>query len=329
MIFDYPVLLAVAPLLALLAALVAWRSRRRRIRLARAWSAALATLASARGRGAPLVLGATVLLGGIALAGPRGGNSEVTTQSRALSMILAVDISRSMLAEDAGPGTGPSANRLQRAVRESRRLIQDLSGDRLGLVAFAGRSYILSPLTVDGGAVRMFLDALDPDLASQGGTSLAAVLTQSAQLLSGSGEVSDRVLVLFTDGETHDTLPDALAAAQQLKDAGIRLVVVAEGRAEPVRIPIRDASGTLLEYKRACAMAYLGRRAQLHGGVCSTRHPHIMTAQFTLDLEANNRVVRFTRYPWLRALMLLLGEIEQIQDQIATTNVITLVPAAK
>ena len=87
--------------------------------------------------------------------------------------------------------------------------------------------------------------------------------------------------------------------------------------------------GSLAEYKRACAMAYLGRRAQLHGGVCSTRHPHIMTAQFILDLEANNRTTRFTRYPWLRALMHLLGEIEQIQDQIASTNVITLVPAAK
>jgi hypothetical protein len=76
-------------------------------------------------------------------------------------------------------------------------------------------------------------------------------------------------------------------------------------------------------------MAYLGRRAQLHGGVCSTRHPHIMSAQFILDLEADNRTTRFTRYPWLRALMHLLGEIEQIQDQIASTNVITLVPAAK
>ena len=94
------------------------------------------------------------------------GRTEVRTETRALSLVFAVDISRSMLAEDVAP------SRLQRAVREARRLIQDLEGDRLGLIAFAGRSYILAPLTVDGGAIRMYLDALDPDLASEGGTNL-------------------------------------------------------------------------------------------------------------------------------------------------------------
>jgi hypothetical protein len=76
--------------------------------------------------------------------------------------VIAVDVSRSMLAEDVAP------SRLQRAVREARRLVEDLPGDRLGLIAFAGKSYILAPLTVDGGAVEMYLDALDPDIASGG-----------------------------------------------------------------------------------------------------------------------------------------------------------------
>lgn len=87
--------------------------------------------------------------------------------------------------------------------------------------------------------------------------------------------------------------------------------------------------GGIVAYKRACAMAYLGKRAQLHGGVCSTRHPHIMTPQFIEDLETNNRTIRYGRYPWLRALMNLLEEIEKIQDQISNTNVITLVPSSK
>ena len=142
----------------------AWLGRRRRIRLARRWSPALGRLARARGAWAPLVLGLVGLAVVVALAGPRWGRTEIRTESRALSLVFAVDISRSMLAEDAQP------NRLQRAIRESRRLIQDLEGDRLGLIAFAGRSYILAPLTVDGGAIRMYLDALDPDLASEGGT---------------------------------------------------------------------------------------------------------------------------------------------------------------
>ncbi|MFL5517339.1 MAG: vWA domain-containing protein, partial [Gemmatimonadales bacterium] len=174
----------------------------------------------------------------------RWGQTEVRTESRALSLVFAVDISRSMLAEDAAP------SRLQRAVRESRRLIQDLEGDRLGLIAFAGRSYILAPLTVDGGAIRMYLDALDPDLASEGGTDLASVLSQGSELLGATTDAADRVLVVFTDGEAHDTLTDVVQAAEGLKRAGIRLIMVAEGGAGPTRIPVRDSLGTLVEYQR-------------------------------------------------------------------------------
>jgi Ca-activated chloride channel family protein len=242
--FDAPLLLFLAPVLGLAVGLGAWLARRQRIRLARRWSASLGRLARTRGGWAPLVLGLSATLAAIALAGPRAGRTQVKTETRALSLVFAVDISRSMLAEDVAP------SRLQRAGREARRLIQDLEGDRLGLIAFAGRSYILAPLTVDGGAVRMYLDALDPDLASEGGTSLGSVLAQGADLLSAATDAADRVLVLFTDGEAHDTLPDAVASAEALKDAGIHLIVVAEGRALPTRIPIRDSSGTLLEYKQ-------------------------------------------------------------------------------
>lgn len=92
---------------------------------------------------------------------------------------------------------------------------------------------------------------------------------------------------------------------------------------------IIDRYGSVMAYKRACAMAYLGKRAQLHGGVCSSRHPHIMTPQLIADLESTNRTIRYARYPWLRSLMNLLAEIEQIQDQISSNNVITLVPPSK
>ncbi|HEX5715924.1 MAG TPA: VWA domain-containing protein, partial [Thermoanaerobaculia bacterium] len=159
MTFDSPLILLLAPLLAAAFASGAWLARSRRIQLARRWSPSLAGVARARGRWAPLILGLATLLGAVGLAGPRSGRSEVKAETRALSLVFAIDISRSMLAEDVAP------SRLQRAAREARRLIQDLEGDRLGLIAFAGRSYILAPLTVDGGAIRMYLDALDPDLA--------------------------------------------------------------------------------------------------------------------------------------------------------------------
>ncbi len=244
MTFDSPLVLFLAPVLAVAFGCAAWLARRRRIQLARRWSPSLGRIARARGGWAPAVIGVAALLAAIGLAGPRSGRTEVKTETRALSLVFAMDISRSMLAEDVAP------SRLQRASREARRLIQDLEGDRLGMIAFAGRSYILAPLTTDGGAIRMYLDALDPDLASEGGTNLTAVLTQGAQLLGAATDAADRVLVLFTDGEGHDTLPGAIAAAEALKDAGVRLIVVAQGRALPTRIPLRDASGTLLEYKQ-------------------------------------------------------------------------------
>jgi Ca-activated chloride channel homolog len=244
MMFDTPLLLLLAPVLGLAFGFAAWLGRGRRIRLARRWSPALGRLARSRGTWAPLVLGLVGLASVVALAGPRWGRTQIRTESRALSLVFAVDISRSMLAEDAAP------NRLQRAVREARRLIQDLEGDRLGLIAFAGRSYILSPLTVDGGAIRMYLDALDPDLASEGGTNLSSVLAQGTQLLGATTDAADRVLVLFTDGEAHDTLTEVVRQAEALKEAGVHLIVVAEGGASPARIPVRDSAGALVEYKR-------------------------------------------------------------------------------
>jgi Ca-activated chloride channel family protein len=244
MMFDAPLLLLLAPALGLALGFAAWLGRGRRIRLARRWSPALGRLARARGTWAPLVLGLTGLAASVALAGPRWGRTQIRTESRALSLVFAMDISRSMLAEDASP------NRLQRSIREARRLIQDLEGDRLGLIAFAGRSYILAPLTVDGSAIRLYLDALDPDLASEGGSDLSSVLAQGGQLLGATTDAADRVLVVFTDGEAHDTLTDMVRQAEALKAAGIHLIMVAEGSSAPSRIPIRDSTGTLLEYKR-------------------------------------------------------------------------------
>jgi Ca-activated chloride channel family protein len=242
-IFDAPWLLAVAPLLAIGGTLLVWWGRRRRVVATTSWSATLGALAAARGRSAPWLLGAVILLAAVALAGPRGGRATVKTEARALSLVIAADISRSMLAEDVAP------SRLGRAKRESRRLVQDLEGDRLGLIAFAGRSYILTPLTVDGSAVSLYLDGLDPELASEGGTELSAALNQGRELLEASSEISDRVLVVFSDGETHDSMSDVLAAAEAIKKAGVRLILVGEGTPAPVKIPIRDASGELIEYK--------------------------------------------------------------------------------
>ncbi|MGE0441087.1 MAG: VWA domain-containing protein [Gemmatimonadales bacterium] len=243
MSWDLPNVVLLAPAAGVLVALLAWWGRRRRTRAAAAWSPALAARARL-GRWSPIILGVAAAVIGAGVAGPRWGSTELETETRALSVVFAIDISRSMLAEDVTP------SRLGRAVRETRRLLQDARGDRLGLIAFAGRSYILTPLTLDDGAVELQLDALDPDVASEGGTELASVLRQGRELLEAVSEGGARVLVLLSDGEAHDSLQPAIDAARELRDAGITLVVVGEGGLEPTRIPIRDETGTLLEYKK-------------------------------------------------------------------------------
>src|SRR2546427_12644795 len=108
----------------------------------------------------------------------------------------------------------------------------------------------MSPLSIDGSALTLYLDALDPDMASQGGTGLAPALRQGGELLQASSELADRVLVIFTDGEAHDSLPPITAQAERLKADGIRLILVAEGGRNPSRIPVRDDHGVLLGYQK-------------------------------------------------------------------------------
>jgi len=232
-----------APLGVVLAALAVRAVRRVRVRQATAWSAALGVEVRTDGRWTPIVVGLVVGCIMLAAAGPRWGRRLVTTEARSLDVVFAVDISKSMLAEDQRP------SRLKRTQAEVRRLLQDLPGDRIGLLAFSGKSYILSPLTVDNGAVRLFVDILDPDLASEGGTALARVLQQGSELLSASTGGGDRVLVVFTDGETQDDLSEALTRAEALKTDGIRLVLVAEGTTVPVRLPVRDTAGRFVEWQ--------------------------------------------------------------------------------
>jgi len=242
--FDAPIVVALAPVVAAAVwAAAAW-ARRSRVRRAAAWSEITARIARSAGkRGAP-ALGLAAGLAAVALAGPRWGEEQIVTESRGLNVVFAIDISRSMLAEDAKP------SRLGRALREARRLVQDLDGDRLGLSAFAGTSYILSPLSVDGSAITLYLDALDPDVASEGGTELGSALAQGIDLLHASPEIADRVLVVFTDGEGHDSLEQAVQEARRLAGLGIHLILVAEGGRQPTKIPVRDDRGTLVAWQQ-------------------------------------------------------------------------------
>lgn len=241
---DTPALVIAAPIIAVVVTVLALWARLKRLQRAGRWSAELVQEARRVGRLTPLALGLAAFATSVALAGPRWGRRTVRTESKALDLVLVMDISRSMLAEDVSP------SRLGRARREARRLVHDLGGDRIGMIGFAGQSFILSPLTIDNSALQLLIDALDPDMASAEGTELGSALRQGRDLLQGGSEVADRVLVVFTDGETHDTLSDVLSAAARLRRDGIRLVLVGEGGVTPTQIPLRAPEGTFQDYQR-------------------------------------------------------------------------------
>jgi Ca-activated chloride channel family protein len=273
--FDAPIVGALAPVLgAAVWAAAAW-ARRSRVRRAAAWSEATARLARASGRFGPVAVGLAAALAAVALSGPRWGEERIVTETRGLNLVLAIDISRSMLAEDVKP------SRLARALREARRLVQDLDGDRLGLSVFAGTSYILSPLSVDGSALTLYLDALDPDVASEGGTSLAPGLSQGIDLLQASPEIADRVLVLFTDGEAHDSLERSLEEARRLNGLGIHLILVAEGARQPMKIPVRDDRGSFIGWQQdeTGSPIETSRRDEVLGAIADAAQGTIVAAE--------------------------------------------------
>lgn len=170
-----------------------------------------------------------------ALARPQFGTRVETVRSVGQDIVVALDLSQSMLAEDVSP------NRLERARLAIFRLIERLDGDRIGLVAFAGDAFVQIPLTTDYGAASMFLNAMHPDIMPLQGTDLEGALRVSLDALEQEGGREARVMVLVTDVEDHEGLfGDQVRRKEEL---GVQLHVVGIGSTEGVPIPEYDAQG--------------------------------------------------------------------------------------
>ncbi|MBV6521406.1 MAG: hypothetical protein MNPFHGCM_01542 [Gemmatimonadaceae bacterium] len=170
----------------------------------------------------------------IALAGPRWGEEQTLVRGEGLDIVLALDASLSMLATDERP------NRLERMKQEVRRFRAQATGDRIALLAFAGRSYILTPLTVDDGALELFLDNLDPSIVGQAGSSLARTISQGVDLLEATQGGGDRAVILMSDGEAFEPESDIANAARRSGEAGIPIIAVGFGTTKGSTIPIRE-----------------------------------------------------------------------------------------
>ena len=195
-----------------------------------------------RGRAAKhAALVAAVALLVTALARPQFGSRVETVRREGQDIVVALDLSASMTAEDMAP------NRLDKAKFAIADLIGRLEGDRVGLVAFAGEAFVQSPLTGDYGAATLFLNAMEPDMISVQGTNLGQAVAVALDAFAET-ERRHRVLVLITDGEDHEgEVDDALDRAVE---AGVRIYTVGIGSAEGVPIPEFDAAGRARGFKR-------------------------------------------------------------------------------
>jgi Ca-activated chloride channel homolog len=155
-----------------------------------------------------------------ALTRPRWGYHWEDLHQQGVDVIVALDVSNSMLAEDIKP------NRLERAKRKISDLLDMLEGDRIGLVAFAGTSFVQCPLTLDYGAARIFLSAIDTQLIPVQGTAIGNAITTSAKAFRTQDKKS-KALILITDGE--DQTGKALSAAKSAKDQGVKIYTIGIG----------------------------------------------------------------------------------------------------
>ncbi len=241
---DYFWLMAVIPLLI---GLYAWSVWRRRKRLERFGNPAIVgTLmpdaSPARGFTKFVFLLAAVALVIVALARPQLGSKFKEVKVTGIELMLAVDVSNSMLAEDFAP------NRLERTKYAIGRLLEGLRQDRVGLVVFAGDAYVQLPITSDYRAAMGFVRQITTTMVSRQGTAIGAAIDLAASGFSSDSEGS-RVIVLITDGENHAA--DAFSAAARAAEKGIKIYTIGIGTPEgaPIRVGgdfIRDEKGEMV-----------------------------------------------------------------------------------
>ena len=260
----------------------------------------------------------------VSLAQPRWGYTFEDVKRKGLDLLIAVDTSRSMLSNDVQP------NRLERVKLAAHDLINELQGDRVGLIAFAGRAFLQAPLTIDYDAAIESVNDLDTKTIPEGGTNISAAITLATQSF-GKSAVGNRALVIFTDGE--ELSGDAGKNAKAAADAGVRIFTIGVGTASGSLIPISGEDGETSFVKDSAGQVVkskldekrLGEVAQAAGGfyLHLENGPRTMQQLYTEGLakmQAAEMDVRLSRRPIERyewplgaalvalALSILIGE---------------------
>jgi Ca-activated chloride channel family protein len=245
---------------------------------------------------------------------------EVTREG--VDIVVALDVSDSMLVEDAE--SGGSLSRLERAKREIADLLDLLEGDRIGLVAFAGTAFVECPLTLDYGAAAIFLDTIDTELIPVKGTDLDAAIRTSMEAFEGASH-SSRAIILITDGEDHSGR--ALEAAKKAEVDGVRVFTIGIGRDEGAPIPApgggfrRDRSGEIILSKldettlQKIALATGGAYVRSVTGDVDLEKIYTEGIKATLEdqeLGSKRRQRWEERFQWVLAFALLFLALEPL-----------------
>jgi Ca-activated chloride channel family protein len=222
----------------------------------------------------------------VAVARPQFGQKEKIVKRQGCEVMVALDISNSMLAEDVAP------NRLDRAKQMLSKMMDNMVDDKVGLVVFAGEAFTQLPITCDYVSAKMFLNTITPSLIPTQGTAIGAALERS--ILSFGSQESDagRAIILITDGENHED--DAIAAATKAKEMGIKVFVVGIGKPEGSPIPkpgtndyFKDRSGQVVVSRLNEEMCQ--KIAQAGQGLyvrCDNTNTALRTLQKELDTVA-------------------------------------------
>ncbi len=184
----------------------------------------------------------------IALARPQIGTSQQEIRSEGIELLILADVSESMMAEDLRP------SRLAQMKIELSKLLDLMPGNKIGILAFAGSSSLLCPLTTDPNALKMYIDSLDINSVSTQGTNFQTALSHAKEAFEKGGVTQDqtlrttRAILIVSDGE--DQEKGALEIAQKLNESDIRIFTMAYGTAKGSAIPVRDRMGTMTGYKK-------------------------------------------------------------------------------
>ncbi|HOU68465.1 MAG: VWA domain-containing protein [Paludibacteraceae bacterium] len=251
----------------------------------------------------------------MAMARPQIGSKRETATRKGIEVVVALDISNSMLAEDLQP------NRMERAKQMISRMVDNLNNDKMGLVLFAGKSYIQVPMTSDYRSIKSFLSSVNPSLIPQQGTAISEAIAMASRTFSKDEKVG-RSIIIITDGENHEDNSQELEAAKQANKDGIQVNVVGMGSPEGALILLengdykKDKSGapvtTKLDEGRAQSIAEAGNgvyvRADNTNGavkVLSKELDKIAAGDVSVELYSEYNE-QFQIFLWIALVLLLL-----------------------